>query len=50
MNIPASFSPNSQDFQLRDFAKMISFMSYSFILSFLATKSAIFLALRERVY
>ena len=36
------FFADSQDFQLRDFDKMISFVSYSFILLFLDTKLAIF--------
>ena len=31
MNIPAGFTLNVKDFQLRDFFKMLSFKTYSFI-------------------
>ena len=34
MNIPADFMLNVEDFQLRDFFKMLSFKTYSFIRSF----------------
>ena len=42
MNIPADFSQNVEDFQLRDFFEMLSFKTYSFIRSFQRAKAAIF--------
>ena len=42
MNVPANFSPNSKDFQLRDFAKKLSLMSYSLFFVFSTAKSAFF--------
>ena len=42
MNIPAGFTLNVEDFQLRDFNKMLSFKTYSFIRSLLRAKVAIF--------
>ena len=34
MNIPADFSVNAEDFQLRDLSKTLSFKTCSFIRSF----------------